>query len=205
MEKATTPAEVHQALEDGNLGYVDRVKKGKAALAAYPLEEADPGQNPKVAVLSCADSRVIPEVIFGAKVGELFVVRIAGNIASTDAIASLEYAVKYLGVKEIIVLGHEFCGAVSSTIKFATQRLNFGYNLNNLLAQIIPAISDPTTDDLEAAVKRNARLSACALLQRSTIIKEYYSNKLIGLAWGYYQINSGRVQIQNAHCEEGRG
>lgn len=195
MEKATTPQEVSTALEKGNAKYVEAMSKDKAAHAKYELLEADPGQSPKAAILGCADSRVIPEVIFHAKVGDLFVVRVAGNIASTDVIASLEYAVTKLKVPMILVLGHEFCGAVDSAIKFAKDRLNLGHNLNNLVSYIIPAINAPTINDLEKAVKKNAQVSARGLLERSTILKDYHTRKQLIIACGYYEILTGKVQF----------
>lgn len=193
MEKIKTPEAALAFCESGNAKHVaHNLTRGKA-MAKMELEEADPGQKPWGAVLSCADSRVIPEFIFGAKVGDLFVTRVAGNISSPDMIASLEYAVSKLGVKLIIVLGHEFCGAVHATIDFAKDRLNLGYNLNGLVSYIVPAVNAPTIDNLEKAVKKNAQVSAQGLLTRSTILSDYHARKKLIIVCGYYEILTGKV------------
>ena len=127
-------------------------------------KELEGGQNPFAIILSCADSRVIPELIFDTGLGELFVIRVAGNIANTSSIASIEYAVAHLGVKLIVVLGHESCGAVGAALAGGDN----GYNLNHLLAHITPALGSKSVNSV---VKKNAKLTAKELETRSDIIK----------------------------------
>lgn len=153
-----------------------------------------PSQHPYAVIISCADSRVVPEVIFDAKPGELFVVRVAGNIASSDVIASVEYAVEYLMVPLVFVLGHEDCGAVASTISFARNRLDLGQHLNALVAEIIPAINPPDErcDHLAAAIMRNAENTRDYLEQRSEIIAKKIREKELTVCAGYYHISGKR-------------
>ena len=110
------------------------------------------GQQPYAIILGCADSRVVPELAFDTGLGELFTVRVAGNIANSSSIASIEYAVAHLGTKLIVVLGHQSCGAVTAAIAGGDN----GYNLNHLLAHITPAINASNKDaSINEIVKKN--------------------------------------------------
>ena len=124
------------------------------------------GQSPYAIILSCADSRVLPESVFDANAGEIFTCRVAGNIANTSSIASIEYAVAHLGTKLIVVLGHESCGAVGAALAGGDN----GYNLNHLLSHITPALAKCDSEDVNDAVRVNAQLNAEELIARSSII-----------------------------------
>ena len=123
------------------------------------------GQAPWAIILSCADSRVAPEIAFDTGLGELFVIRVAGNIANTSSIASIEYAVAHLGTKLIVVLGHQSCGAVTAAIAGGDN----GYNLNHLLAHIQPAISSSSDSSVDGVVRENAAKTCQELADRSAI------------------------------------
>ncbi len=165
------PKSADQALE--------RLKKGNqrfvASQLAHDFQDADRrgqltgGQWPWAVVLTCADSRVVPELIFDTGIGELFVIRVAGNVANTSSIASIEYAVHVLGVQLVVVLGHESCGAV----KAALDGKDLGHNLNHLLAHIKPAIDQPmeSADQVTEASERNPISTANQLSQRSPILQ----------------------------------
>jgi len=146
------------------------------------------GQWPWAVVLTCADSRVVPELIFDTGIGELFVVRVAGNVANTSSMASIEYAVANLDVKLIVVLGHEGCGAV----KAALDGKDLGYNLNHLLAHIKPAIDKPlkTKDRVTEAAERNAISTAQQLLDRSECIGNARKLKVVP---AIYRLATGEV------------
>lgn len=189
-----------ERLKIGNAEHIKQIQNQEGCLAE-PIGVTKPGQSPYAAILSCADSRVIPERIFSAGEGELFVVRVAGNIANTSSIASLEYAVHVLGVRIIVVLGHEGCGAVKSAIDQSKCRLDFGANLNDLLAHIVPAINVPPPEtgdpcsgskkpvnDLETGVRNNAKHSAEQLLVQSEILQHYYKEKGLVIFNGYYNV-----------------
>ncbi|MCH9655766.1 MAG: carbonic anhydrase [Planctomycetes bacterium] len=158
------------------------------------------GQKPYAAILSCADSRVSPEIMFNAGLDELFVIRVAGNIADTTSIASIEYAVSELNTNLIVVVGHESCGAVNAAIANANNTLDLGYNLNSLLAHINPAIAATDKkkihkkDRLTATVKENARLNAKELRTRSPIIAKARGVKIVS---AYYHLITGEVDFSD--------
>jgi carbonic anhydrase len=147
------------------------------------------GQKPFAIILSCADSRVVPELIFDTGLGELFVLRVAGNVANTSTIASIEYAVAHLGTKLIVVLGHQSCGAVTAAIAGGDN----GYNLNHLLAHIQPAISSSEDSSVDGVVRENAAKTCQELAERSAIIGGALADGLkITPAW--YVLESGKVE-----------
>ncbi len=174
---------------------LDRLKEGNARFMADDLEHPNQDsaartkwkdtQEPWAIVLSCADSRVIPEAVFDTGISDLFVCRVAGNIANTETIASIEYAVAHLKTKVIIVLGHEKCGAVGAAIAGGDN----GYNLNMLLAHITPAIAQG--GDTPTIIKNNARNAAGELTSRSGII----SGADVTIVPAYYHLESGKVDF----------
>jgi carbonic anhydrase len=150
------------------------------------------GQAPYAIILSCADSRVVPESIFDANAGEIFVLRVAGNIANTSTIASIEYAVAHLGTKLIVVLGHESCGAVTAALAGGDN----GHNLNHLCSHIVPAIAASESKEVNDVVKVNAVKNGEALISRSSIIAEAYNNGL-EIVPAYYNLGSGVVDFMD--------
>ena len=184
-----SPDYVIDRLKSGNQRFVDDKLDGKLQDSSR-RGSLTGGQEPYAIVLSCADSRVVPELAFDAGLGELFVVRVAGNVANTSSIASIEYAVAHIGSPVIVVLGHESCGAVTAAVGGGDN----GYNLNHLLAHIAPALSD-TSDGAEvnAVVKRNAELTARELKDRSPIIRKAVDEGKLRILPAYYNLDSGRV------------
>ena len=150
------------------------------------------GQSPFAVILSCADSRVVPELAFDTGLGELFVLRVAGNVANTSTIASIEYAVAHLNTRVIVVMGHESCGAVGAAIGGGDN----GHNLNHLLAHITPAISAAKEgDSTNDIVKSNAKLNAKELHNRSGIISNAVNAKELAIWSAYYNLDSGKVEF----------
>ncbi len=150
------------------------------------------GQEPHTIVLSCADSRVVPELAFDTGLGELFVVRVAGNVANSSSIGSIEYAVAHCGTKLIVVLGHESCGAVTAAVAGGDN----GYNINHLLSHINPAIAAcgagaPIAD----VVKKNAELVVGDLKERSSIIRKAVDSGDVKIVPAYYNLGSGAVDF----------
>lgn len=183
--------EIISRLKDGNDRFVTDKLDGKLQNSSR-RDSLTSGQEPFAIVLSCADSRVVPELAFDTGLGELFVVRVAGNIANTDSIASIEYAVAHLKTSVIVVLGHESCGAVGAAIAGGDN----GYNLNHLLAQITPAIEKCGCDaDVKTVIEENARLNAEELISRSTIINEAVAAGNVQIAPAYYNLGSGKVDF----------
>lgn len=186
-----TIQEVTQRLKDGNARFVEDKLDGKLQDSSR-RKSLTGGQEPYAIILSCADSRVVPELAFDAGLGELFVVRVAGNVANSSSIASIEYAVAHIGSPVIVVLGHESCGAVTAAVNGGDN----GYNLNHLLAHINPALhASPEGASVNEVVKKNAELSSQELQTRSTIIREAVEAGKVKIIPAYYNLGSGKVDF----------
>jgi len=178
-------------LKTGNTRFVADQLDGKLQNSAR-REALVGGQEPYAIILSCADSRVVPELAFDAGLGELFVVRVAGNVANSSSIASIEYAVAHCGTKLIVVLGHQSCGAVTAAIKGGDN----GYSLNHLLAHITPAISACNANaTVNEVVKKNAELTVTELKNRSAIIKNAVDSGDVKVVPAYYNLDTGNVDF----------
>jgi carbonic anhydrase len=154
--------------------------------------ELSAGQNPHSCILSCADSRVPPEIIFDQGLGDLFVLRVAGNIVNDMILGSLEYAVEHLGSALIVVLGHQRCGAVGAAVSGG----KLPGNIQCLADAIHPAVEQSKNDagdHLDNAVKQNITLSAQNLLAGSTILDEFVKSNKLQIAKAYYELDSGQV------------
>ena len=186
-----TGNEVITRLKSGNDRFVEDKLDGKLQNSSR-RGELTGGQQPYAIILSCADSRVVPELAFDAGLGELFVVRVAGNVANTSSIASIEYAVAHIGSPVIVVMGHESCGAVTAALGGGDN----GYNLNHLLSHVAPALH-ATKDgaDVNTVVKENARRNAEALTSRSSIIRDAVDNGKLQVVPAYYHLGSGKVDF----------
>jgi len=182
--------EIIDRLKDGNKRFVEDKLNGRLE-NTQKREELLKGQSPYAIILSCADSRVMPELIFDTDLGELFIIRVAGNIANTSSIASIEYAVAYLNSKVILVLGHESCGAVTAAVEGGDN----GYNLNHLLAHILPAKEMVKSGDLSEIIRKNAQNVASQLQLRSQIISDAVSSRQIKILVGYYHLSTGEVEF----------
>ncbi|MCF6357925.1 MAG: carbonic anhydrase [Draconibacterium sp.] len=149
-------------------------------------------QKPFAIILGCTDSRIVPELIFDTGLGELFVVRVAGNIANKSSVASIEFAVAHLNCKVIMVLGHQNCGAVTEALKGG----DYGENMNHLLSYLTPAITASakmaTVDDV---VKTNAKLTIEELKNRSDILKKAANNGDVIIVPAFYDMDSGFVEF----------
>ena len=152
-------------------------------------------QEPWCIVLSCADSRVTPEMVFDTGIGELFVIRVAGNIANASTIASIEYAAANLkSVKGIVVLGHECCGAVGAALSIKEAGNSApSPALQHLVGHIMPALQKKPAgkDKMAGYVRANARLAAEDLLARSKIVND----SKLPVVPAYYRLKSGDVEF----------
>jgi carbonic anhydrase len=185
--------EVHQIilrLKEGNRRFVDNKLDGILQNAVI-RQELTEGQSPYAVVLGCADSRVIPELIFDTGLGELFTVRVAGNIANSSSIASIEFAVAQLKTKVVVVMGHENCGAVAAAVKGG----DAGYHLNHLLAHITPAMTQVKSGEMSEIIKKNAEISASQLESRSQILSEAIKSGQLKMVPAYYHLASGKVEF----------
>ena len=178
-------------LKEGNARFVEDHLDGKLQDSARRYSLIG-GQEPYAIILGCADSRVVPELAFDAGLGELFVVRVAGNVANSSSIASIEYAVVHCGSKLIVVLGHQSCGAVTAAVTGGDN----GYNLNHLLAHITPAIiASKKNATVNEVVKKNAALTVVELKNRSSIIKDAVDSGKVNIVPAYYNLNTGKVDF----------
>jgi carbonic anhydrase len=183
-----TPAQAFARLMDGNRRFAERHLTSLNEDLAILRQGTAEKQEPFAAVLSCSDSRVPVELRFDQSIGHVFVARVAGNIASSDVIASLEYGAAVLGTKVILVLGHANCGAVKAAIqgKAAPGRITALYTA------IHPAV-EQAGPDLVAVIKANARLQARLVRDTSPVIAELAKKGQIEVMAGYYDLASGRV------------
>ena len=150
------------------------------------------GQYPFAVVLACADSRVAPELIFDQGLGDLFVVRVAGNLTDPFILGSIEYAVEHLHTPLIVILGHEKCGAVDA----ALSKKEFPGNLGKLIKDIHVGKDLPkeAAEALPVAIKNNVVFHAGQLTQRSPLLKEEVAQKKVKIVGGVYRLGSGKVE-----------
>lgn len=195
-ENVVSPDMALERLMAGNKRYVEGVARRHDFKAER--EALSTGQNPFACILSCADSRVAPEYAFDTGRGDLFVVRVAGNFASDDGIASFEYAVHALSTPLIMVLGHEACGAVSAAIKSIKDGTTLPGHLPVLVTSIGPAVKavlDKPGDTLTNAIKENVRLNVEKLKSAAPILSKAVDDKKVRVVGALYDFASGRVEL----------
>jgi carbonic anhydrase len=191
------PAVVLKELEAGNARFVAGKPRHPNASTARRKELGN-GQHPKAAILGCADSRVPPELVFDEGLGDLFVVRVAGNVADPVNVGSLEYAVEHLGVGLIVVLGHHRCGAVRAAAEAGGHAAG---NIGAIVSEIAPAVeqakaSPPREGLLDDAAHLNARRAAAALAERSPILEKRVADGKLRIAVAVYDVQSGKVEFE---------
>lgn len=184
-----TPEAAVRLLQEGNERYLAEkflmFQHSPAELRRASWEH----QSPFAAILTCSDSRVPPEIIFDQSLGCLFVVRVAGNIAAPDTLASLEYAAAELGVKTILVMGHTECGAVKATIALKP----VPGQISSLFQYIRPAVE--TSHDVNEVSRRNAILQAKTLRESSPVLDDMVQQRKVSVRASLYDVVSGRVRL----------
>lgn len=192
-----SPEAVLKALLTGNERFVAGTATRPHAGHARRSELVE-GQHPVAAVVGCADSRVAPEILFDQGLGDLFVVRVAGNVAEPGVVGSVEYAAEHLGTPLVVVLGHERCGAVKSTLDGAGEDGNLG----SLVKDIRPAVASAcrhasaSCDAVHEGVHLNARAQARNLLERSPLLRELVAAGKVRVVVATYDLASGRVALE---------
>ncbi|MEP7373321.1 MAG: carbonic anhydrase [Chitinophagaceae bacterium] len=189
-----TPFQGYELLVEGNKRFINNLNSDHDHLEM--INETREGQYPFAVILSCMDSRTSVELIFDQGLGDLFSIRVAGNIVNNDILASIEYAIKYVGSKVLVVLGHTECGAIKS----AKQGVADGH-ITDLLKRIHPSISkallqndkDYLFDDKVAYA--NVENSLEEILTRSAIVNEMFKKGQIGIVGGVYNIDNGQVDF----------
>jgi carbonic anhydrase len=191
------PATALAKLKKGNQRFVD-------AQMLHPDQTAETrqrlsgAQKPYAVLLSCSDSRLPPEVIFDQGLGDLFVVRVAGNVVDRDGMGSIEYAVDHLGTPLVMVLGHQKCGAVSATLEALRPPYNQPHgDVAALVEAITPAVgvaSSRPGDLLENAIRANAEQSRDQIMHSPELKKSLDSGALQVVA-AYYSLDTGLVSV----------
>lgn len=196
LQAAITPEMALELLKQGNHRFMNNLKANRNLLEQ--ANETSDGQHPFAIILSCIDSRTSAELIFDQGLGDIFSVRIAGNIINEDILGSMEFACKVAGARIIAVLGHTKCGAV----KGACDHVEMG-NLTALLSKIQPAVFDEKTElenrnssnsgFIEKVAVINVKRAVQAIIERSPILKEMLENGEIKLIGGIHEISTGEV------------
>ncbi len=195
-QKQLTPDDVINSLKEGN----KRFTSGSLTMRDHSkqIRDAVTGQFPKAVVLSCVDSRVPIEDVFDKGIGDMFVARIAGNIVNEDILGSMEFSCKVSGAKLVLVMGHEYCGA----IKGAIDKVELG-NLTALLKKIEPAVeacnhytgnkTSKNPEFVDLVVHKNILISVENIRAQSTILREMETNGEIKIVGAYYDMDNGEV------------
>ena len=196
MQAAITPTMAIEILKEGNKRFLNNLKVNRNLL--QQANETSDGQHPFAVILSCIDSRTSAELIFDQGLGDVFSVRISGNIINEDILGSMEFACKVAGSKIIVVLGHTKCGAV----KGACDHVEMG-NLTALLSKIQPAVFDEKTEVenrnssnsafVEKVASINVKRTVHAIMERSPILKEMIEKGEVGIVGGTHDITTGLV------------
>ena len=196
MQAAITPTMALELLQEGNKRFINNLKINRNLL--QQANETSDGQHPFAVILSCIDSRTSAELIFDQGLGDIFSVRIAGNIINEDILGSMEFGCKVAGSKIIVVLGHTKCGAV----KGACDHVEMG-NLTALLSKLRPAVDDEITtkenrnsgnaEFVEKVSSINVKRTITSILERSPILKEMSESGQIGIVGGMHDITAGVV------------
>jgi carbonic anhydrase len=194
---SVTPDAALKRLMDGHSAY----RANKASVGNYAAGRAKRamGQSPIAVILSCSDSRVPPELIFNQKPGDTFVVRVAGNVATSDGLASQEYGVKFLGAPLIMVLGHSGCGAVDAAIKVYRDKVVLPGHLPGLIDLIIPAVkaaeAAKPNDLLAAAVTENVRRTVRDISGTEPVLAPMVKSGAVKVVGAVYDIATGKVTL----------
>ncbi|KIA78646.1 Carbonic anhydrase 2 [Parachlamydia acanthamoebae] len=187
---ALTPDEAIQRLMEGNQRYVkDQLLHPDRNLIRR--EAIGSRQEPFAVILGCADSRVSPEIIFDQGIGDLFIVRVAGNVAGPVEVDSIDFSAEYLHSSVILVLGHESCGAVNAVLNKQTQDIEA---VAALIEPAIQSVRGKEGDLLANAVKANVR-AIVAQLKETSVVKRLMKENKIKVIGGYYELVSGKVVL----------
>jgi len=196
IQEGITPQQALEILQDGNKRFIQNLKVNRNLLEQ--INSTRDGQWPFAVILSCIDSRTSAELIFDQGLGDVFSVRIAGNIINEDILGSMEFACKIAGSKFIMVLGHSKCGA----IKGACDHVEMG-NLSTLLAKIEPSVTAETTTTenrsssnpnfVENVARINVKRNVKEILDRSEILRDMVEQGKIGIGGAMYDVETGTV------------
>jgi carbonic anhydrase len=196
-QPAVAPAEAIAKLKEGNGRYTN----GKLQHPGQTTErraELTKDQHPFAVIVSCSDSRVPPEIVFDQGLGDLFVVRVAGNVIDDHGLGSIEYAVDHLGARLIVVLGHQSCGAVKAAKETIAAKSKAPGHIQSLVMAIQPAVEATAKGDLEATVEANVKNVVQAVRTSTPILKPKVDSGEVQVIGGYYSLDTGAVTFLGA-------
>jgi carbonic anhydrase len=186
-----------------------RLQDGNARFVSDQLPPRDPyqvqraktagGQHPFAVILTCADSRVAPELIFNQQLGDIFVVRVAGNVSTPEMLGSMEFAVEHFGSALIVVLGHTSCGAVKAALSGDKLEGNLGALIKRV--DVGKDLPPDKAAALDPAIKNNVLHQAQLLTKDSSVLKEFAATQRIRIVGGVYSLQSGKVEWLETQAE----
>jgi carbonic anhydrase len=191
-QPGVAPAEAISKLKEGNRRYTSGNLQHPGQTTERRTELAK-SQHPFAVILSCSDSRVPPEIVFDQGLGDLFVVRVAGNVINDDGLGSIEYAIDHLGTRLIVVLGHQRCGAVKAAKETIAAKGKAPGHIESLVTAIKPAVEATVKDDLDTTVKANVKNVVQALRSSTPILKAKVDSGDVQVIGGYYSLDAGAV------------
>lgn len=190
-----TPEAALNLLKTGNAEFLTDAPCRQGETREHRLQIAA-GQHPFAVLVGCSDSRVSPELLFGRGLGELFIVRVAGNTVGLTGLGSIEYAVGHLGVPLVVVLGHERCGAVQAAVEVVESNATFPGRIGDMVEPIIPAVLLAKTEEgdlLGNAVVANVRRVVTSIIESSPLIDESLQTGKLKVVGAVYDLEDGRV------------
>ena len=190
-DEKVTPDAALAELKAGNAHHVQH-KYQHPHESVERQRELVKGQQPHAEILSCADSRVPPEIVFDQGLGDLFIVRVAGNVATDTELASLEYGAEHLHIPLLVVMGHEHCGAVTAAVEGGTPEGHIG-TLVDLLRPAVDQTRTMAGDKVENAVRANVELVVKQLRSSTPILSELVAHNKLKIVGGVYSLDTGKV------------
>jgi len=191
-QPSVAPAEAISKLKEGNERYTSGNLQHPGQTAERRTELANT-QHPFATILSCSDSRVPPEIVFDQGLGDLFIVRVAGNVINDEGLGSVEYSVDHLGTRLILVLGHQSCGAVKAARETIAAKGKAPGHIQSLVTAIKPAVEATAKDDLETTIKANVKHVVDTLRASTPILKAKVDSGDVKVIGGYYSLDTGAV------------
>ena len=191
-EPSVAPAEAISKLKEGNSRYTSGNLQHPGQTTERRTELAKT-QHPFAGIVCCSDSRVPPEIVFDQGLGDLFIVRVAGNVINDEGLGSIEYTVDHLGTRLILVLGHQSCGAVDAARETIAAKGKAPGHIQSLVTAIKPAVEATAKDDLDATIKANVKNVVQALRSSTPILKAEVDSGKIQVIGGYYSLDTGAV------------
>ena len=191
-QPTVAPAEAIAKLKEGNARYTS----GNLQHPGQTTErraELTKSQHPFAIILSCSDSRVPPEIVFDEGLGDLFIVRVAGNVLNDEGLGSIEYGVDILGARLIVVLGHQSCGAVDAAMKTVAAKGKAPGHIQSLVTAIKPVVDSTPKGDLDTMIKANVKHVVDALRSSTPILKARVESGDVQVMGGYYTLDTGAV------------